>query len=151
MPIPIPILLSGLRLPNGLPGPELLRSENDDVRDTLRPRGWSIWACEDSIGDDKERPRDRPASGGDRSVGDGDVGLVLGTGTAAVDGDGAAGWSAVMVVFGDGVRERERLRDLDRDLERERSRSSSKLTMTSGARSGVDSGIDVGSGSANSQ
>jgi len=81
------------------------------------------------------------------------VGLVLGIGTDTVAGDGTAGWSAVsvMVVFGDGVHDREQLRDLQRDLQRERSRSSSKLTMTSGARSGVGSGIEAGSGSANPQ
>jgi len=74
-------------------------------------------------------------------------------GTDTVAGDGAAGWSAmqVMVVFGDGVRDRKRPQGLKRDLEREHSRSSSKLTMTSGVRSGIGSGIEAGSGSANSQ
>ena len=127
LPIPSPPFASGLRRPSGLSVLTLSRSENDDVRAILRPRGCSTCVWEGNDEADAERPRKGPGSDGARKAPTVWVGVFKRR--TVVELGGALG--DAMIVFGEGVRERDLLRDLERDLDRGVS-GSGGLTMTSG-------------------
>jgi len=105
LPMPSPTFASGL------PAWTLSRSENDDVRAILRPRGCS--ACGDSEEEDAVRPREGAGSDGTRRV--------LTAGTLARGAEAAVEEAALVdavISLGEGVRERDLLRDCERDLDR---------------------------------
>ena len=106
----------------------LSRSENEDVRVMLRPRGCSPWAWLGRDEDEAERPRKGGSDGARKAP---PVPWVdeFTRGTIATELEGVDG----EMVFGEGVRERDLLRDLERDLDRDLSCwPSGELTITSG-------------------
>lgn len=117
LPMPSPTFPSGLKLPSGLPVLRLSRSENDAVRVILRPRGCSTCAWEDNDGEDAERPREKPGSDGTRKGPLAPWAGVLARGTAVAGLEEAALVDA-MIAAGEGVRERDLLRDLEREVDR---------------------------------
>jgi len=103
--------------PSGLPALRLSRSENDDVRAILRPRGCAT--CEDKHGEDAERPREGAGSDGTSRV----LPMAWAGVLARETEDELEEATLVDAVssFGEGVRERDLLLDLERDLDREMS------------------------------
>lgn len=102
------------------------------MRVILRPRGCSTCAWEDNDGEDAERPRKGPGSDGARKAPLVPWAGALARGATAAELEGAALVEAV-IAFGEGVRERDLLRDLDREVDRGTSGwPSGELTMTLG-------------------
>ena len=99
--------------PSGLPALRLSRSENDGVRVILRPRGCP--ACEVNDDEDAERPRVGAGSDGARKVVPVAWAGALAREATVTELEGA---TLVIVSFGEGVRERDLLRDLECDLDR---------------------------------
>lgn len=131
LPIPSPTLASGLKRPTGLSVLRLSRSENEDVRVTLRPRECSTCAWEGNDEADTERPRNVSGSEGVRNAPPVPWMSALGRGATVAELEEVTLAGGAMI--GEGVRERDLLWDLERDLDRGMSGwPSGELTMTSG-------------------